>query len=126
MKRPSDFESSESIFRIKRILEKGTSSYTRGPKSIDHTHTGVPSSAVSNNAYSLNSEAEFRHMAGEEEDDVVRRITTEEGDGEEHNLPTFGTSLNGHMSHSVVGVTHSGTKVTTSNSKGDSNVSMMH
>jgi hypothetical protein len=28
-KRPSDFDSSESVFRVKRLLEKGSNTYTR-------------------------------------------------------------------------------------------------
>jgi hypothetical protein len=107
MKRPSDMESSESVFRVKRILEKGTSSYTRGPKSIDVAP--VITSVKSNFKYSMKSEVEYRNVAGYyDEDEVVRRVPTEEGnndnDGRPLNTNTFNTSLNGH--NSSVMVTH--------------------
>lgn len=68
-KRPSDLDSNASVFRIRRILENGTSSYARaGPKSID---AGNMSSMLSNNVYSLNSDAEEVNDI-----DVVRRLST--------------------------------------------------
>lgn len=122
--RQSEFDSADSVYRVKQILEKSASSYNRsklrGPSTVE---APLQTGTASNNAYTLRSEVEHRGFVGEDDDeDEVRRLPSdanEVGDDVSH---TINTSLNGHSSHAqTIQYTAKNT-----NSKNGSNVSLMH